>query len=153
MRLVLCLFVGLVGCIPPANPTQRLSDAAYDMNTASRFGRMDVAMEHVSGEARAEFARSHAEWGRHVRVVDVELSGMTLKTRTEAEVVVVVTWQKIDEADVRVTNLVQRFRDVRGSFLLVSEEEKGDQGLLAFELENRLENRLEQKLERGGAAK
>jgi len=122
--------VGLVGCSSLPSPTQRLNDAAYDMNVASRFGRMDVAIEHVSAQTRAEFARRHGEWGRSLRVVDLEFGGMNLKSRSDAEVIVTVTWQRIDESDVRVTSLIQQWHDA-GGWRLVSEEEKGDGGLLA----------------------
>jgi hypothetical protein len=132
--LSLCLVaLGLGGCITPVNPSQRLAESAYDMNTATRFGRMDVALEHVGSQEKDAFARRHSAWGRSVRIVDLELGGMSFKKKnTEAEVLVTITWQKIDEADVRVTSLTQRWADLRGTWSLLAEEEKGgDAGLLA----------------------
>lgn len=133
-RIPFCVVVlSLVGCWNPGSPSHRLAESAYDMNTATRFGRMDVALEHVGSQAREAFAKKHSGWGKSVRIVDLEFGGMTLKTKgSEAEVFVTVTWQRLDEADVRVTNVAQRWTDVRGTWSLMSEEEKsGDSGLLA----------------------
>jgi hypothetical protein len=130
---LLCLVaLGLGGCITPVNPSQRLTESAYDMNTATRFGRMDVALEHVGSQAKEAFSRRHSAWGRSVRIVDLEFGGVNLKTKnTEAEVLVTVTWQRLDEADVRVTSLAQRWADLRGTWSLQAEEERGgDAGLL-----------------------
>lgn len=131
-RLLTLIALGLGGCITPANPSQRLAESAYDMNTATRFGRMDVALEHVGSQEKEAFARRHSAWGRSIRIVDLELGGMSFKKKnTEAEVLVTVTWQKLDEADVRVTSLTQRWADLRGTWSLQAEAEKGgDTGLL-----------------------
>jgi hypothetical protein len=124
--------LGLAGCFAPPSAAQRLSDAAVDMNAATRFGRMDIALEHVGAAARAEFARRHASWGRGVRVVDLELGGFDMLKRDEAEVLVNVAWQRPDEATLRVTQLAQRWRDDRGRWQLIGEKRRdGDSGLLA----------------------
>jgi hypothetical protein len=124
--------LGLAGCFAPPSAAQRLSDAAIEMNTATRFGRMDIALERVAQAARAEFARRHAPWGRGVRVVDLELGGFDLLKRDEAEVLVNVAWQRPDEATLRMTQLAQRWRDERGSWLLIGEKHRdGAPGLLA----------------------
>jgi hypothetical protein len=133
-RIPFCFVVlSLVGCWNPGNPSRRLAESAYDMNTATRFGRMDVALEHVGSEARETFAKKHSGWGKSVRIVDLEFGGISLKNKgSEAEVFVTVSWQRLDEADVRVTSVAQRWTDVRGTWSLMSEEEKsGDRGLLA----------------------
>jgi hypothetical protein len=123
--------LGLAGCFAPPSAAQRLSDAAVEMNTATRFGRMDIALERVAQASRAEFARRHAPWGRGIRVVDLELGGFDLLKRDEAEVLVNVAWQRPDEATIRTTQLAQRWRDERGSWLLIGEKRRdGDPGLL-----------------------
>src|SRR5262245_46784498 len=88
-----CLAASLAGCIAPPSSAQRLNDAAYELNTATRFGRMDIATEHVAALCREEFARRHAEWGRSVRIVDLEFGGASI-TKEGAEVLVTVTWQR-----------------------------------------------------------
>jgi len=126
------VLLGVVGCFAQANPSQRLSESAYNMNNATRFGRMDVALELVGAEARESFTKTHASWGKGLRIVDLEFSGLQLaKKGAEADVFVTVSWQRFDDPDVRVTNLTQRWIDVRGTWSLISEAEKaGDGGLL-----------------------
>ncbi|WP_437732891.1 hypothetical protein [Sorangium sp. So ce1335] len=129
--LLALVLVPLASCgIAPSN-TQRLTDAAIEMNTAARFGRMDIALESVGASARKDFMSRHAEWGTRLRVVDVEFGGFELVEREEAEVYLDVLWLRNDEATVRTTRIAQRWRDVRGHWELIGEERKdGDAGLL-----------------------
>jgi hypothetical protein len=125
------LLLGFVGCFAPPSAAQRLNEAALDMNGATRFGRMDIALEHVGPEARLEFAQRHAAWGASIRVVDLDYGGFNMIQRDEAEVLLNVTWLRQDEATVRVTKIAQRWRDDRGTWQLVGEKRKeGDAGLL-----------------------
>ncbi|WP_438016406.1 hypothetical protein WMF18_37175 [Sorangium sp. So ce315] len=131
-RVLLALsLLALASCgIAPSN-AQRLTDAAIEMNTAARFGRMDIALESVGASARQDFMNRHAGWGTRLRVVDVEFGGFEMVQRDEAEVYVDVLWLRNDEATVRTTRIVQRWRDARGHWELMSEERKdGDDGLL-----------------------
>ncbi|WP_437674336.1 hypothetical protein [Sorangium sp. So ce131] len=101
------------------------------MNTAARFGRMDVAMERVGSGARQDFMRRHQGWGTRLRVVDVEFGGFEMLKRDEADVYLDVLWLRQDEATVRATRIAQRWRDERGHWQLVGEERRdGDTGLL-----------------------
>lgn len=130
---LLLMLLGVAGCWTPAAPAQRLTESAYEMNSAMRWGRIDVAIDHVGEGAREAFGKQHARWGRSLRILDLEFSGMSLKNKgAEGEVIVAVTWQRLDEADVHTTSIAQRWVDLRGKWSLLSEEEKdGDQGLLA----------------------
>jgi hypothetical protein len=125
------VFALATGCMAPASPAQRLSDSAYDVSSAMRFGRMDIATEHVAADARAEFARKHAAWGRSVRIVDVELADLRLRDKDNADVVLQVSWQRANEADVRWTAVSQTWHDDRGWRLVKVERSAGDHGLLA----------------------
>ncbi|MRG94509.1 hypothetical protein [Polyangium spumosum] len=118
------------GCMMPQTPTDKLMDAAYDHNTALRFGRMDIAREHVVASAREAWAQRHASWGGRVRVVDLELSDVRMKARDEAEVRVRVEWQRIDEAELRTTELVQKWRNASGWRVHAEECASGDTALL-----------------------
>jgi len=129
--LAATLLLGLAGCFAPLSSAQRLTDAAIDMNTATRFGRMDIALERVGPKARADFARRHAAWGASVRIVELDFSGYDLVERDQAEVVLNVTWLRQDEATIRLTRVAQHWRDDRGQWQLVDEKRKdGDVGLL-----------------------
>jgi hypothetical protein len=123
--------LGLAACVAPPGPAERLAESAYDMNTASRFGRVDVAIDYVVSAAQEEFARRRAAWGRDLRVVDVELTGIRMLEGGEASVLLSVSWQRLDEISVRVTHLEQRWKDGRGEWRMASEERSGgDAGLL-----------------------
>jgi hypothetical protein len=127
------LLAGLLlsACVIPPTPAQRLSEAAYDFNDAARFGRMDIASEHVREIARDEFGRKHAAWGKTVRVVDFEVSRLSMRKDGDADVLVTVSWQRTDETSMRTTELAQRWTSTRGTWAIISEEERGgDRGLI-----------------------
>jgi hypothetical protein len=127
----LALTLALAGCVAPPTPSQRLNDAAYEFNTAARFGRLDIASEMVREVAREEFGRKHASWGKSVRVVDLELNGMSMRKDGDADVSITVSWQRAAETTMRTTDITQRWTSSRGSWALLSEEEKGgDRGLV-----------------------
>lgn len=86
---------------------ERLTNAAYDLNSATRFARMDVALDLVAADARAEFMRRHASWHGDVRIVDVELQGVRLITAESAEVQIAVGWHRIDDTSMRSSLLAQ----------------------------------------------
>ncbi len=129
--LLLAAAASLAGCVPPVSSSQLLADSAYDMNVATRFGRMDVAMDFVGEGARAAFTREHADWGKELRVVDVELLSLDIGAKDQASVVLSVLWQRLDEAQTRTTQLTQSWQDGRGGWRMISEKRSGgDQGLL-----------------------
>jgi hypothetical protein len=138
--LALVALIGVAGCFGPPSPSQRLADSAYETNYATRFGRMDVALANVALASRAEFARAHAGWGRDIRVVDVDFSGMNIMSKEQAEVYVTVAWQRPADPELQVTNVVQRWRDDEGGWRLVEEKRaSGSFGLLADEPEDGIE--------------
>jgi hypothetical protein len=118
-------------CAMGVTPAQRVQDAANDYAIAIRFGRMDVALGRVSPDAREAFVRQHAAWGGNVRVVDCELLAMRLRDKEHADVALSVSWQKLDESEMRVTQVAQHWADHRGGWVLEAEERaNGDAGLL-----------------------
>jgi len=122
---------GMAACIGNMTPVQRAQDAANDFTTATRFGRMDVALERVSREERDKFLRRHAAWGTSVRIVDCDILGVRLTDKDHAEVMMSVSWHRVDESEMRVTQIAQHWQDRRGAWLLDSEERAGgDVGLL-----------------------
>jgi hypothetical protein len=52
------------------------------MNTATRFGRMDVALRAQSRPTRATSLKRSTRRGRGVRIVDVGIAGMNMRERT-----------------------------------------------------------------------
>ena len=127
--LALLAMTSAWGCMS-FTPGQRVQDAATDLATATRFGRMDIALEHVSREARDRFAKEHANWGTAVRIMDCDVVGMRLRDKEHADVTVTINWQRPDESEMRSTQVVQHWTDHRGSWLLDDEERTtGDIGL------------------------
>jgi hypothetical protein len=124
--------LALSGCVMPPTPAQRLNEAAFELSDAARFGRMDIASEHVREIAREEFGRRHAGWGKSVRVVDVEMNRMSMRKDGDADVFVTVSWQRAAETIMRSTEIAQRWTSTRGTWTMISEEERGgDRGLLS----------------------
>jgi len=122
--------LGLAGCIAPTSGTQKLADTAYDMNNATRFGRMDVALEHVALKSRAQFEKEHAGWMHNARIVDIDFNGIQVKKDGDGEVSVTLTWQRAEESTTRTTSLIQRWTETRNVWTMASEEARGDDGLL-----------------------
>lgn len=132
MRFVLvCAALCSYACIPPQAPSQAVSDVARDLNLATRFGRMDVALEHTSTSHQSDFLEKRADWGTEIRVVDVELSQLSLSSTDAAEVLVDVAWVRMNEGTLRSTRLKQRWENPGGGWKLSGEERiAGDVGLL-----------------------
>jgi hypothetical protein len=122
---------GLCACLPSQVPARQVSEVARDLNLAARFGRMDVAAEHTSEAHRQRFMESRADWGHDVRVVDIELAQLDVPDSERAEVVVDVSWVRIDEGLLRSTRIRQNYRNPGGGWQLSGEERiAGDFGLL-----------------------
>jgi hypothetical protein len=132
MRALWLLGVGLLpACLPVPPPAQALSEIARDVNVATRFGRMDVAMEHLTKEHREEFSRQRADWGHEIRVLDVELAQLDVKNPKEAKVLVDVSWMRMDEGLLRSTRVTQNWENSGSGWELGAEERQGgDLGLL-----------------------
>jgi hypothetical protein len=114
-------FIALSGCFAPPGPMERLNMSAYELNTGMRFNRLDVALGHVAKEAQSDFIDRHAKWGRGVRIVDVELSGIRALTSDSAEVNITVSWHRIDESTIRASGITQLWKNGDGGWKLSEE--------------------------------
>lgn len=132
------LFAGALGaltalqtsCLAPQGPASRATDAARELNLAARFGRMDLAVGRTSAGARSSFLERRAEWGKNVRVLDVELAGMAMKNPQNALIYVDVAWVRMDEGALRTTRVAQTWKDDDSGWQLVREQRvAGDLGL------------------------
>jgi hypothetical protein len=119
----------LSACMPP--PARKISDIARDVNVATRFGRMDVAIEHTAEGHRSEFLRKRADWGKEIRILDVEITKLELKEQDSAEVLVDVGWVRMSEGLLRSTRVKQQWKSLENDWQLDAEERfSGDIGLL-----------------------
>jgi hypothetical protein len=125
------LSLGLFACMPPQAPAQAVSDVARDFNIATRFGRMDVAMEHTAKDRQRELMDHRAAWGGEIRVLDIELAQLNLEDTALADVLVDVSWVRMNEGLLRATRIKQRWENPGGGWKLGGEERvSGDVGLL-----------------------
>jgi hypothetical protein len=131
---MLMALVGLVatGCLGlgSATPVQRVTDASRELNLATRFGQLEVAVPHVDGAARTEFLSRRAQWGKMIRILDVELSGIHVADEEHATTTVDVAWSSVSDSLLRATKLMQEWESKRAGWLLVRERRlSGDTGL------------------------
>ncbi len=120
----------LSACVPPPGPMEKLTNAAYDLNNATRFGRMDIAASFVVGHAREDFLARHRDWGRDTRIVDVELSGLRMVTPDTAAVSLAVSWHHISSSDMHTSYIAQKWRSTgQGWQLAVEQRSSGAPGL------------------------
>lgn len=123
-------------CLAPPPPASQAIDAARELNVAARFGRMDIAVGRTAPPARATFIQRHAQWGRNVRVLDVELSGMHMKDTHHAVIDVDVSWERMDESMLHRTRLAQNWVDRKAGWQLTRERRvAGDIGLFGERVE------------------
>ena len=130
MVLGIVLALGLAACMGAQSPVQRLTDSAYDLNMATRFGRMDVAMPYVDSEAQIEFSRRHAGWGSTLRILDLDLVSIRSLGGDTVAVDIDVTWHPVDEMTIRQSQITQRWKMQRDDWRLVDEARvSGEPGL------------------------
>ena len=133
MRALGLLVLVSAACVPPPGPMERLGDAAHQLNIATRFARMDVAIALVDAERQGEFAARHALWHRDLRIVDLELAGVQMVAAGEAQVSIAVMWHRLDETNVRVTSIEQYWKQNGDDWRLVEESHvAGSPGLFAI---------------------
>jgi hypothetical protein len=135
LALLLC-----AGC--PVAPTvgAKTQEVAAELNMNARFGRMEMAVEQIAPKEREAWAESHRGWGGKIRIADAEVAGVHLSKdkgkEDEAEVLVKVAWYRIEENELHVTTLKQRFKDVNGAMMLVEEKRvEGDLGLFGEKID------------------
>ena len=120
----------LAGCPMPPSPAARMQEAAIELNTNVRFGRMELAIEHVAPKERDEFISHRKAWGSILQLADYEMVGARMKDEDNAEVSVKYAWYRPEEGDLHTTVVRQRWKDTKGSWLLVAEARiDGDLGL------------------------
>lgn len=128
--LALLFLAGISSCVKPPGPAEMASDAAREMNISSRFGDVSGVAGMAAPGMRETFLRRRAEWGKVVRVVDVELASLTLDDRDNANVMVDFSWTRVDQGTLKTTRVLQVWQDQKGNWLLVRERRvSGDLGL------------------------
>lgn len=121
---LLATAVLLSGCMLIDNiaPQARLTDTVHELNDEVRWGRIDLAAQRVAGTHRAAFIAQHREWGRDIRLADVEVTGMEMNL-PDGSSASTVTYGWIDERtmELRTTSVRQRWVGEGEGFVLASE--------------------------------
>jgi hypothetical protein len=119
------------GCPGPQTPGARMQEAAAELNTQARFGRLEVAVELVAPAMKDAFLAHRRGWGDAVRIADYEMLGARITTESNADVTLKISWYRPDQQELRVTTLRQHWQDARGTWQLVDEKRAdGDVGLI-----------------------
>jgi len=71
---------------------------------------MDLALEHTADGARDHSRSIAPAWGNEVRVLDFELSNLTMKDSEHAIVVIDIQWMLLAEDMLRMTRVEQTWR-------------------------------------------
>jgi hypothetical protein len=134
------LAVTWAGCMHPLPPSERVNEAARNLNVNSRFGDVGGLASMTATSYRDMFLTRRAAWGNMVRVVDVELAGMTMKDGSHASVSVDFSWTRVDQGTLQMTRVMQEWEDAEGGWQLVREKRiSGDLGLFGEKLPERAE--------------
>ncbi|MDP9036303.1 MAG: hypothetical protein M3O50_15990 [Myxococcota bacterium] len=120
----------LCACAAPPTAIAKAQQNAQELNDSMRFGRNEIALEHVAPAARDAFMARHRAWGSSVRLADVELAGMHAHGQHDVDVIVRVAWYRPDEEELRVTTLKQLWSEAGGWKLVDEQRLEGDIGLL-----------------------
>ncbi len=133
MRSTLALGVLLLagcGALPPTG-LQRAQQTAQDFNVDARFARKDAMVARIDEASRDEYALRHKSWGGNVRIADMEVGALKAHGDADVDVLVHVSWYRMDEQELRMTTLQQSWHSKADAWLLVSEKRvDGDVGLL-----------------------
>jgi hypothetical protein len=122
---LLTMALALTGCFAPPGPMEKLNNSAYELNTATRFARMDVALSMVAADAQNDFMRRHADWHGELRIVDLEMRGVRMVETDVAEVQLAVTWHRIDQTTIQSSVISQRWTQDKNGWFLSEETRVG----------------------------
>jgi hypothetical protein len=127
-----CLPIALafLACAPPPGSIARARENAQELNLDARFGRTELALEHVAASAREDFAAHHRGWGSSVRIADVDFERMKPRGDHDVDIFVRVAWYRPEQQELLTTTVKQSWRDTSGWQLVAEERLEGAVGLL-----------------------
>jgi hypothetical protein len=121
----------LLGCPMPETSAARMQNAASDLNTNVRFGRMSLAVEKVAPKEREEFLARRKTWNGRIELADYELISAKMVGEDDAEVIVKYDWYELSIGDLHSSKIRQKWHSHKGTWLLESEAlDDGAPGLL-----------------------
>jgi hypothetical protein len=128
--LCVALSPAVYACGAAISPGQQVLERARDMNTAARFGRLDLAALSTDPKTRDEFLKRRSSWGQEIRVLDVDVDNITVQDNLHVDARVQVAWTRMGDGLLHNTTVTQHWtNEHEGKWSLVSESSKGEQGL------------------------
>lgn len=124
MRLVPILLIFLAsGCLlDNISPTRKLNDSIRDLNDASRWGRIDLAVQYVEPTYQTTFLKARHRWGRQLRIADTELVRLDINSeQDQAIALMAISWYRMDQMTLRYTVVRQVWIENDGHYLLSAE--------------------------------
>lgn len=134
LSAVAALGLGVSGCtLANLTPQARFSEAANTLNDASRWGQVDLALQHVSPTYSARFQDRHREWGETVSIAEVDLVRMQIAPdRKSATSEISLSWFSDHGVMIRSSTITQKWEAEHGKFKLVDEAvRRGDPAVFA----------------------
>ena len=124
----------MLGCPMPPSNAARMQEAATDFNTYVRFGRNELAVESVLPDSREAFVKRRKAWGKELTLADYELVSAKMVDEDNADVCIKYDWYHVDDNDLHVTTIKQKWKKLHGDWKLSSESKyEGDEGIFGDE--------------------
>lgn len=124
MRFSLITLLVLVnGCmLDNISPTRKLNESIRDMNDASRWGRIDLAVQFVEPTYQASFLKARYRWGRQFRIADTELVRLDIDSEQDHAVAfMAISWYSVDQMTLHNTVVRQVWKECDGHYLMIAE--------------------------------
>jgi hypothetical protein len=132
--ILLACLPALGGCLlNNLDPSEKLNDSIRGMNDATRWGRIDLALQYIDPVFRERFLVSRHGWGRSIEVADSELLRIEMAPdRKMAVALVGFSWYSLDNMTLHSTVLRQVWKEREGHFVMDTEDVfEGDAKLVA----------------------
>ncbi len=122
--IAVVLSVGLLcGCLlNNINPSQKLNERVQEYGDATRWNRLDIAVQMVTPSYREAFMKRHAAWGRAVEVADAELIHIQIAADgNTATSTLAYSWYDLSAMTLART-VVRQTWDIRNGYQVMSED-------------------------------
>lgn len=126
MRIVFAILLGgwlLGGCLlNNINPSQKLNERVQEYSDATRWNRLDIAVQMVTASYRDAFIKSHSTWGRAIEVADSELVHIQIAPDgNTATSTIAYSWYDLSAMTLARTVVRQQW-DIRNGYQVMGEE-------------------------------
>jgi hypothetical protein len=136
LTVLAALAVLVTGCMLGDGYTARdkITNAAREYNDGVRWGRLEIAAEHIPADRRQRFVERHKALEDELEIADYEMTGIELdpqKTRATAHVEYTWTLKRVGLVEKTVTDQVWEL--TRGVWVVASETRVRGKPLALFD--------------------